>query len=197
MKGSINVKKLVYILLTGFMLGVLLLGCGKLTIPGEDGTKTKIDLKGIKDGNMDITVEDSDGEQSNMNLAVDEENVSFSQSSGDTEIISDFGEAAELPDDFPGDFPFPESAKLTGVQTVTDDGRRTHMIHFEFDQELKSVQDIYKEYAESKGYTIGFEQKMEDAYMISAGEEDGIAFSANIGYVDGAVGMVSYGFPVD
>ncbi|OZU87528.1 hypothetical protein CIL03_15660 [Virgibacillus indicus] len=190
-------KKIASILGIGFFLSILITGCGEITIPSEDGSETKIDLKGLEDGNLDISVEDSEGETVSMDVESDGENTTLVQSDGETEVESNIGENVTLPEDFPSEFPFPEEIKLTAVQTVTDAETKTYMIHYEYDQDLESISAIYKEYAESKGYTISLEQKMENSYNLNAGDDEGKGFSAYLGYLEENTAMISVTSPME
>src|SRR5699024_11293367 len=104
-----------YLLLIAVLtLGIMLVGCGKVSIKGNDGEKINFNLKDLKDGKMDVDVEDKDGESSSFNIDTDEEDGSMSMSmdGGDSQFNSQARENTELPEGIPKDFPLPDKINL-------------------------------------------------------------------------------------
>ncbi|WP_153726736.1 hypothetical protein [Salinibacillus xinjiangensis] len=161
--------------LMGLLLfGLFLAGCSSITLPGgENGEDVTIDFKDVEDGNLDITMENEQGEQESFNISSDGETANFSASDGNSTLDSQTGENLSLPDDFPSDFPLPDGAKIISIQTMTEDGKKAHSVTFQFQGDIEATFETYKSFAEEKGYTIASEMKMDGMYMLSAGDENG------------------------
>lgn len=63
---------------------------------------------------------------------------------------------SDLPEAVPPQFPFPDGAKLRVTTTETAGGNH-HVVAFSFSEDADAVYATFKEFAESKGYTIATE----------------------------------------
>ncbi|MGM8365637.1 hypothetical protein ACLIBG_09155 [Virgibacillus sp. W0181] len=185
------------------VLGVLLMGCGKFTIDGEDGEKTTIDVGDLKDGKVNVDVEGTDGEEGGMSIESDEEgNMTMKMDTDDGQFESKSGEGTEIPEGFPTDFPIPDSAALQMASTITEDDITSYSVQFTFKEDSESVYNAVKDYAESKGLEINLENITEmdgsKRYMLGAGDsgsDEPEYFSFNIGTLEEKSASITYGLP--
>ncbi|MGM8212194.1 hypothetical protein ACLIBH_05280 [Virgibacillus sp. W0430] len=187
------------------ILGIILIGCGKFTIDGEDGEKTTIDVGDLKDGKVNVEVEGADGEEGGMNIESDEEgNMTMKIKTDEGEFESKSGEGTEIPEGFPTDFPIPDSAALQMATTTTENEITSYSVAFTFTEDPESVYNKVKEYAEDKALEISMESISEmdedKTYMLGAGESSSDSpeyFQFNIFASDENTGSVIYGLPTN
>lgn len=136
---------------------------GEIRVETEDGS---FEMTTDEDGNVTIRSEGADGE------------TAVIEGDGDGIVVTDgeetfvAGSGAELPEDFPPDFPLP-SATLVNVARTEADGQVTFMLVFEApgDVAVASYQELAAALAAS-GYTTSFESS--DGSSVSAQLSDGV-----------------------
>lgn len=175
----------------------------KFYFDGEDGEKTTIDVKDLKEGKVNIGVEDKEGEESGINIESDEDgNTTMEMDTEDGTFESKSGEGTELPDGFPKDFPLPQSAELISSTTMTEGEIISYSVAFMFKEDPEEVYSQVKEYAENNNLEINMENKSDmdgsKSYMLGAGESGGESseyFLFNIVVDDETMGSIMYGVP--
>ncbi|MUV38174.1 hypothetical protein JNUCC1_02005 [Lentibacillus sp. JNUCC-1] len=189
-------KQYLLILIVGTM-GMLLFGCGTFTLKDENGEETTVDVSNAKDGKVSI----NDKEGGSIDIDSDEKgNTKMKMKTNEGEFSSESGEDTELPDGFPEEFPIPESAEITMVNTITEDDATVYSVHFSFTDDSESLYDAVKDYADIRGLEIQLDNKTErdgnKSYMLSANnsdDEDSEYFTVNIGQFEAQTGTVTYG----
>lgn len=129
-------------------LGIVLIGCGKVTLEGENG-KESLNFKSNEDGKVIVT---------------DEE--------GKELIRSDDGENVELPEGFPKDFPFSDDVQLDSASVMPFGDNTSYHIYFSYSEDPDSIYDAIKEYAINQGLEVIGDSKNENEkgmfYSLSA-----------------------------
>lgn len=194
-------KHYLMLLIAVIMLGILLTGCGKVTIKGDDGEKGTINLKDIKDGKINVETEDKDGEKGSFGFNVDEEDESatMSMDTEDGQFNMEAGEGTELPEGFPDDFPIPDDAVIEISNTMTQDDDVIYSVHFFTDKSPEDLYQAVKQYAEEKGMEIDLDNQSETnglkTYMVNANDANGEYFQYVYGMFEEDRGNINYGVP--
>ncbi|MBB6453604.1 hypothetical protein HNQ94_002053 [Salirhabdus euzebyi] len=181
-------KKNVIILFLCLSIGFILVGCGEksITLKGENGEETKINLEDAGDGNISVNMEGSNGED--VSITSDGDSATFSD--GKSEMTTQGGANVSLPDGFPADFPVPNDGVLLTATTITnnEEGAKMYTVQYEFQQNIEELFTKYKDYANSNGFTIDQEIVSNSAYMmyVSKGDEaSGYNITLSPDYEDG------------
>ncbi|MBU5353966.1 hypothetical protein ACN9MH_21620 [Paenibacillus silvae] len=58
--------------------------------------------------------------------------------------------AEDMPENLPKDFPLPEDAKVTTATSTESDGKKSVMLIFTTEQDMKTISKLYKDYFTSK-----------------------------------------------
>ncbi|WP_157272869.1 hypothetical protein [Paenibacillus daejeonensis] len=59
----------------------------------------------------------------------------------------------ELPAELPDDFPLPEDAVITFANSGENEGKKSAMVIFTSEEDMKTVSQLYKQYFDDKGMT--------------------------------------------
>ncbi|PYE49696.1 hypothetical protein HUB98_09800 [Paenibacillus barcinonensis] len=73
-----------------------------------------------------------------------------------SEASTDAGQtvaAEDMPEHLPKDFPLPEDAKVTTATSTENDGKKSAILIFTTEQDMKTISKLYKDYFTSKKLT--------------------------------------------
>lgn len=116
------------------MLITILTGCIK--IPIGDGNSLKLS----KDG---LTVSDTDGKETTINIDKDDESFSLTLD-GEEEWEGSFGENVTIPEEFPiKDLPIPDGANIISAQKMSLEEGNGSIIIYTYEGEIESLSKLY------------------------------------------------------
>ncbi|SES70926.1 hypothetical protein SAMN05421676_101243 [Salinibacillus kushneri] len=169
-------KKAMLLSFLGILVVFITIGCRSITIPGENGEEMEIDMKDASDGNVDVSMKESDGNEERFEVSSDGETATISSSDGESSFNSQSGENLTLPESFPDDFPLPSDANVISVSEMSDhtkSGGEIDSITYLFEGDMERAYDELKTYAEANGYTIMAETQIDGMYTIQSEKEKG------------------------
>jgi len=127
-----------------FILAVLFLLTGCVSIPTGSGEKIKVSKSGVE-------IEGEDGDKANISIDTDNGGQTITFDDGTTSKI---GTDAEVPEDFPKDVLIPEDGNLISVTNLSAEGKYSVSLIYEVKDEIIPLAEHYRTYLNDNGYEI-------------------------------------------
>ncbi|MGQ8872632.1 hypothetical protein [Paenibacillus sp. TSA_86.1] len=142
-------KKKNYLLACAALAMVVALSACSSAADQPKGESEKVNSEATS-GTADPAVSENTSETA---TGTDTETTSTPETSESSANKGDISAVEGMPEYLPKDFPLPDDAKITTANSGENDGKKSAMMVFTTEQDMKTVSKLYKDYFEAKKLT--------------------------------------------